>query len=155
MNWRTTASLIAGAIMAASGMNDGWAHGVAAVSHTIKRVVLQAGNVNRTLPSGYTTIEHRDVWCGYMTCTFAMSIMANVGEATCKGEWAIVGLVDGNSVDGGPLLEALPNAGNTQTHTWQGIYAVDEGYHNVQFQLYLPCSANANQWSVRYLVTTP
>jgi hypothetical protein len=84
-----------------------------------------------------------------------MSIMSNVGTATCKSEWAIVGLVDGNYVDGGPLLESLPNAGETQTHVWQGIHTVGAGTHTITFQLYLPCSANANQWSVRYLTTTP
>lgn len=155
MIWRTTAPLIVGAIMAAAGVTNVQAHAVASETHAIKRVILQAGNLGKTLASGYTTVEHKDIWCGYSTCTFAMSIMANVGEATCKGEWAIVGLVDGNSVDGGPLLEALPNAGSTQTHMWQGIYTAYEGYHNVEFQLYLPCSANANQWSLRYLVTTP
>ena len=155
MNWRTTAPLIAGAIMVTGGVTNGWTHAVTTETHTIRRVVLEAGNLGKTIPEGYTTIQHKDIWCGYSTCTFALSIMANVGEATCKDEWAIVGLVDGNSVDGGPLLEALPNAGSTQTHTWQGIYVTNEGYHNVAFELYVPCAVNANQWSVRYLVTSP
>jgi hypothetical protein len=35
------------------------------------------------------------------------------------------------------------------------VYTVGVGNHTITFQLYLPCSANANQWSVRYLITTP
>lgn len=155
MNWQKTVPLIVGAIMAASGVTNVQAR-TAGVTTKIKRVILDAGNVGRTLGSGYTTIEHQEVWCGsYSSCTIAMSIMANVGEATCREEWEIVGLVDGNSVDGGTQLDVLPLAGNTQTRTWQGVYSVAEGYHTVSFELYLPCSANANQWSVRYLITKP
>ena len=96
------------------------------------------------------------IQCPYFNgCTFAMRIMANVGQATCKGEWAIVGLVDGNSVDGGPLVEALPSTGNTQTNVWQGVYSAGAATHTITFELYLPCPANANQWSVRYLITEP
>src|SRR5215469_13111591 len=156
MNWQTIAPLIVGAIMTTSGTANVQAHAVTSVTSKIGSVVLDAGNVGETLASGYTTIEQKTIWCGhYSGCTFAMSIMASVGEATCKSEWAIVGLVDDSSVDGGPLLEALPNPGSTQTHMWQGIYTAGLGYHTVTFQLYLPCSANAYQWSVRYLVTIP
>jgi len=122
-------------------------------SHKVINTVLESGNLGQTLSSGYTTIETAGVKCTYSTCTVSMQIMANVGKATCTSEWAIVGLVDGNSVDGGPLLEALPAAGNVQTHVWQGIYTTGGGYHTLTFQIYLPCSANADQWSVRYLVT--
>lgn len=156
MNGRGIAALIAGAMMLASGIGNVQANAVATVTYKVKHVVLEAGNLGKTLASGYTTIEQENVSCGhYGTCRFAMSIMANVGEGTCTGEWAIIGLVDGNSVDGGPLLEALPKAGNTQTHIWQGVYSTGSGYHTITFQLYLPCSANANQWSVRYLITKP
>ena len=123
--------------------------------HHQKNLILESGNLGKTLTKGYTTIEQASMYCGYSSCTIGMSIMSNVGTATCKSEWAIVGLVDGNYVDGGPLLESLPNAGETQTHVWHGVYTVGAGSHTISFQLYLPCSANANQWSVRYLTTTP
>lgn len=125
------------------------------VNHKFTNVVLESGNPGKTLSKGYTTIEQATVSCYYNACTLGLSIMANVGEATCKSEWEIVGLVDGNYVDGGPLLDALPNPGETQSHVWQGLYTVRGGTHTITFQLYLPCSANANQWSVRYLVTRP
>src|SRR5690242_20602593 len=143
--------LIAGAIIAI-------AHTAAARPHKITHVVLDDGNPGETLSSGYSTIEQTTVRCSYYnTCTIAMRIMANVGQATCKGEWAIVGLVDGNSVDGGPLVEALPSAGNTQTNVWQGAYYTGSATetHTITFELYVPCPANANQWSVRYLITEP
>ena len=155
MNWQKWAPLVAGVALAATGQTDVHAHAVASKTTKISRVILYAGNPGKTLAAGYTTIERKRVGCFYSLCTFAMSIMANVGEATCKDEWAIVGLVDGRPVDGGPLLESLPNGGNTQTHTWQGIYNAAQGYHTLTFQLYLPCAANANQWSVRYLITRP
>ena len=148
MNWRRIVLVAAGTIIAA-------AHGDAAQPHKITHVVLDAGNPGETLSSGYSTVEQATVPCSYYnTCTLAMRIMANVGQATCKGEWAIVGLVDGNSVDGGPLVEALPSVGNTQTNVWQGTYTIlGTTTHKIAFQLYLPCSANLNQWSVRSLVT--
>jgi hypothetical protein len=117
--------------------------------------ILESGNPERTLSQGYSTIETATVVCHYATCTLGLSIMSNVGQATCKNEWAIVGVVDGNSVDGGPLLESLPNAGETQTHVWQGVYSMTTGSHTIAFELYLPCAANANQWSVRDLIATP
>ena len=147
------APLLAGAALAVSGLTNAHAHGTP-VTTKLKNVFLDAGNPGKTLNSGNTTIESTQVVCIYSDCTFAMSIMANVGQATCKDEWAIVGLVDGHKVDGGPLLESLPNEGNTQTHTWQGIYTTGSGSHTLTFQLSLPCPANANQWSVRYLITT-
>lgn len=156
MKWQTVAPLIAAAIMAASGTRNVQAHVATAQTVKIRRVVLESGNPGKTLNSGYTTMQQSTVSCSYYSnCTFAMSIMANVGEATCKEEWAIIGLVDGNSVDGGPLVEELPGNGNTQTHVWQGVYSVPPGYHTLTFQLYLPCAANANQWSVRYLIAKP
>ena len=148
MNGRRILLLLAGAIMAVT-------HAAAAQPHKITHVVLDAGNPGETLSAGYSTIKQSTVPCSYYnTCTLAMRIMANVGQATCNGEWAIVGLVDGNTVDGGPLVEALPSAGNTQTNIWQGMYTIlGTTTHKVTFQLYLPCSANLNQWSVRYLTT--
>ena len=124
-------------------------------SHKVINTVLESGNLGQTLSSGYTTIETAGVKCTYSTCTVSMQIMANVGKATCTSEWAIVGLVDGNSVDGGPYQGQLPSSGKYQTRSWQGEYLVANGNHTVAFQLYLPCSANAYQWSVNYMLTTP
>jgi hypothetical protein len=147
----------AAAVMVATGIACAHAREPSAVTtrHHPKSVVLEAGNLGKTLSKGYSTIEQASVYCGYSRCTFGLSMMANVGTATCKSEWAIVGLVDGNYVDGGPLLETFPNAGKTQTHVWQGVYTVSSGSHTITFQVYLPCSANVNQWSVRYLTTAP
>ena len=148
MNGRRIGVLVAGTIISVAPAG-------AAQLHKVKQVILDAGNPGKTLSTGYTTIEQTTIQCTIgFACTLAMRIMANVGQATCKGEWAIVGQVDGNSVDGGPLVEALPSAGNTQTNVWQGVYTVlGTTTHKITFQLYLPCSANLNQWSVRYLVT--
>src|SRR5262249_4832381 len=109
---RTIIPLVAGAIMAVTPAG-------AAQLHKITHVVLDARNPGETLSSGYSTIDQTTVLC---RCTLAMRIMANVGQATCSGEWAIVGLVDGHYVDDGPLVEALPSAGHTQTNVWQGAY---------------------------------
>lgn len=127
----------------------------ATTSHKILNTVLESGNPNGTLSSGYTTLETASVRCPDSTCTLSMSIMQNVSEATCQSEWAIVGLVDGNSVDGGPYVSQLPGSGKHVTRDWQGQYTVTYGKHTIAYQIYLPCSANANQWSVMYLVTTP
>ena len=156
MNWRKIVPLIAGATIAVSWITNVQAHAVTTETHDIRSVVLDAGNLGKTLSEGYTTIEQATVSCIAQSCTLAMRIMANVGTATCKQQWAIVGFVDGNYVDGGPLLQTLPNGGKTETNIWQGIYTV--GYstqHTITFQVYLPCSANINQWSVRYLITKP
>ena len=148
MNGRRIGVLVAGTIIVGAPAG-------AAQLHKVKQVILDAGNPGKTLSTGYTTLEQTTIQCTIgFDCTLAMRIMANVGQATCKGEWAIVGQVDGNSVDGGPLVEALPSAGNTQTNVWQGMYTIlGTTTHKVTFQLYLPCSANLNQWSVRYLTT--
>ena len=149
MNGRRIVVLVAGAIIAAAPAG-------AAQRHKIRHVILDSGNPGETLSKGYTTIEQTTIHCSsYTSCTLAMRIMANVGQPTCKGEWAIVALVDGHYVDGGPLVEALPSAGNTQTNVWQGIYKTGAYYNTIAFELYLPCPANANQWSVRYLITEP
>jgi hypothetical protein len=153
MSWYRSAALIAGGAIALAGIAGDHAH---ANTSKIQGVVLDAGNPGKTLSAGYSTIEQATVHCSiYRSCTLQMRVMANVGSATCKSQWAIVALVDGNSVDGGPLLDTLPNAGNTQTDIWQGIYTTATGAHTITFQLYLPCAANINQWSVRYLVTKP
>jgi hypothetical protein len=146
-------------ILLAAGVAGGIATGAAATTtptHKLLATVLESGDTGQTLPAGYTTMEVATVKCPYYTCTIAMSIMSSVGKATCTNEWAIVGLVDGSVVDGAPLQGALPNSGKTQTRTWQGVSTtVGNGKHTAAFQIYVPCSANAYQWSVDYMVTTP
>lgn len=127
----------------------------AAATHSVLGVVLDSGNPGNTLSTGYNTMETTSAKCTKTSCTVAMSIMASVSAATCTKEWAIVGLVDGNSVDGGPLQEELPHGGNQETRTWQGIYPIANGTHTLAFQIYIPCPVNADQWSVAYLITTP
>jgi hypothetical protein len=125
-------------------------------THKMVDVVLESGNPGKTLQTGYTTMETATVGCKYSSCTLAMSIMSNISDATCyQEEWAIIGLVDGNSVDGGPYEGSVPGNGNYQSRSWQGSYSVANGKHTIAFQIYVPCSVNANQWSVSYVVTTP
>jgi hypothetical protein len=124
-------------------------------THKILYTVLESGNTGQTLSTGYTTMETASVKCAYSSCTVSMDIMSNVGKATCTNEWAIVGLVDGNSVDGGPYVSALPVSGKYATRNWQGQYTTSSGNHTIAFQIYVPCPANAYQWSVTYMVTTP
>jgi hypothetical protein len=127
-----------------------------APTHKIVDVVLQSGDPQQTLQTGYTTMETATVSCKSSSCTLAMSIMSNIGQSTCtQEEWGIVGLVDGNSVDGNPLQGAVPNNGNYQSRSWQGIYTVSSGRHTIAFQIYAPCDVTAYQWSVSYIVTTP
>lgn len=124
-------------------------------THKPSAAILDAGNPGTTLSTGYTTLDQATVTCSSGSCTLSMQIMSNVSDATCKSEWAIVALVDGNSVDGGPLVEGLPSVGYAQSQLWQGEYPVSQGTHTITFELYVPCPADANQWSARYLVTTP
>jgi hypothetical protein len=115
-------------------------------------VVVESGNPGTTLAKGYTTLETATMQCERLGgCMISMRIMSAISEATCKGQWAIVGLVDGNSVDGGPYQEGLPPSGETHTGTWQGAIQVKDGTHTVAFQLNVPCPATADQWSVRYM----
>jgi hypothetical protein len=127
----------------------------ATTSHTVLNTVLESGNTGQTLSAGYTTMETASVRCRYSSCTISMNIMSSVGNATCTDEWKIVGLVDGNSVDGAPYVAQLPVSGKFQTRNWQGQYTVGNGGHTIAFQLYVPCPVNAYQWSVSYLMTTP
>ena len=124
-------------------------------THKVLNTILESGNTGQTLATGYTTMETATDKCGYSSCTVSMEIMANVGKSTCSGEWAIVGLVDGNSVDGGPYQSGLPGSGKYQTRDWQGQYTVSSGSHTFAFQIYVPCPVNAYQWSVNYMLTTP
>src|ERR1700761_4058963 len=73
----------------------------ATVGHKVTQVLLESGNFGRTLSKGYTSINQTTVSCSNPSCTLGLSIMANVGDAACKSEWAIVGQVDGDDVDGG------------------------------------------------------
>ena len=123
--------------------------------HKLLNTVLESGNTGQTLSSGYTTMETASIKCRYTNCTVSMQIMSNVGNATCTSEWAIVGLVDGNSVDGSPYVSQLPASGKFQTRNWQGQYSISYGNHTIAFQLYVPCPVNAYQWSVDYTLTTP
>jgi hypothetical protein len=127
----------------------------ATIVHKLLNTVLESGNTGQTLSKGYTTMETASVKCGYSSCTVSMNIMASVANATCTNEWAIVGLVDGNSVDGAPYVSQLPKAGINQVRNWQGQYTVSNGNHTIAFQLYVPCPVNAYQWSVSYMLTTP
>ena len=127
----------------------------AAESHIIS-TVLESGNPHQSLRSGDTTIEVANVSCDYsIGCSVEMTIMASLSNASCQNEWAILGLVDGNSVDGGPLQNELPRPGNQQTARWQGSVKVPIGSHTLAFQLYVPCSATADQWSVNYTLARP
>ena len=127
----------------------------ATTTHKVQDLVLQSGNPGITLSTGYNTLETATIDCRQASCTLGLAIMSTVSEATCTEEWAIIGLVDGQSVDGGPDQDELPHAGNTQTRNWQGDYQVSNGKHTIAFQIYTPCAVNANQWSVNYTVTTP
>jgi len=162
MNWLRKPTLLGGMVLMIGAQaihNPATAEGAVAPStttHKIVDVVLQSGDPQQTLQTGYSTMETATVSCKSSTCTLAMSIMSNIGEATCtQEEWAIVGLVDGNSVDGGPLQNGVPNNGNYQSRSWQGIYTVANGKHTIAFQIYAPCEVTAYQWSVSYIVTTP
>lgn len=163
MIWLRTTMLLGGAalMLGAQAMLDGVAAEDAIVpsttTHKLVDVVLESGNPRQTLNTGYTTMETASIKCaGRGSCTIAMSIMQNINNATCtQEEWAIVGLVDGNSVDGGPYQSAVPGNGNYQTRTWQGAYTINPGKHTIAYQVYAPCALNANQWSVSYLVTSP
>ena len=119
-------------------------------------IVIASGDPGKTLATGHTTIDTESIYCpsGY-GCVLGLNIMSAVGSATCTNEWSINGLVDGNSVDGGPLVDALPGSDKTQTRNWQGSYSVAFGNHTVVFQIYVPCPATAEQWSVSYLVAKP
>ena len=129
----------------------------AAVGTTVRlkpvNMVLASGNPSQTLATGYTTMETATVTCpsGY-GCVVGLNVMQAVGQATCTSEWAIIGLVDGDSVDGGPMVDALPGSDKTQTRNWQGAYSISYGTHTIAFQVYVPCPATAYQWSVSYLL---
>ena len=123
--------------------------------HKVLNTILESGNTGQTLSSGTTTMETASAKCAWSSCTVSMQIMANVGQATCTNEWAIVALVDGVSVDGSPYQSSLPSNGKYQTRTWQGQYTMAAGKHTFAFQIYVPCAVNAHQWSVNYMVTTP
>lgn len=143
------------AAIAAAVAAPGQSPAATSPSHKALYEVLNSGNPGQTLSAGFTTIDTESVKCSYSTCTVSMEIMQNVDKATCTDEWAIVGLVDGNSVDGGPYQNILPTSGKYQTRSWQGQYTMSQGTHTLAYQINLPCSANANQWSVNYLMTTP
>ena len=162
MNWLRTTMLLGGMALLVGTQAVGdraMAEGAvtpATTQHKIVDLVLQSGNPRQTLQTGYTTMETATVSCKSSSCTLGMSIMANIGEFTCtQEEWAIVGLVDGNSVDGGPYEGAVPGSGFYQSRSWQGSYSISNGKHTIAFQINAPCSVTAYQWSVSYLVTTP
>jgi hypothetical protein len=162
MNRLRTATLLGGMVLIIGVQaidNPATAEGTVAPSTTTDKivdVVLQSGNPGQTLQTGYTTMETATVSCKFSSCTLGMNIMANIGESTCtQEEWKIVGLVDGNSVDGGPDVGSVPGAGQYQSRSWQGAYSVDSGKHTIAFQIYAPCDVTAYQWAVSYFVTTP
>lgn len=156
MNWCTGVLTVFGAVLAAGALAHAEGSDAQSVHHKLDRVVLDAGNLGKTLPQGYSTIEDAAVECtNFSGCTLSLSILANVGTATCKDEWAIDGEVDGVSVDGAPMQAPLPIPGTTRTELWQGDWHVVRDPHTITFQVYLPCAANINQWSVRYLITEP
>ena len=124
--------------------------------NTIVSTIFDSGNPRESLSEGYTTLETAATYCEYSEgCTLGMTIMASVVAASCQDEWAIVGLVDGISVDGSPLQNELPHSGNQQTARWQGVAKLTHGDHTASFQIYVPCSATAEQWSVKYDLTVP
>ena len=124
--------------------------------HTVVGVFTQSGNPAQTLNSGYNTIEAATITCPrYNTCTLIMNVMAQIGNASSTGEWAINVLVDGISVDGGPIQASMPAANKYQIHNWQGEYPVRYGKHTIEYQIYVPTSAVAYQYSVSYMITVP
>ena len=148
MNSRKAALLIA---IVLAGANTG---SVQAHSTSLKaEIILDYGNPGTTLSKGSNTLEQATFNCLHTNCAVAMSLMSSVSQATCKDEWAIVGLMDGSSVGSQAPLDHLPTAGNTQTRLWVGSTFVGYGSHTATFQVYVPCPATANQWSVRYNIT--
>jgi hypothetical protein len=118
-------------------------------------VATASGDPARKLNSGYNTIYITTLGCPYVSCTFVMKIMSQIGNASSTGQWAINVLVDRQSVDGGPLLGDMPAANKFQIHNWSGQYTVARGSHTIAFQLYVPTAAVAYQYCVQYFLTTP
>src|SRR5579862_4054941 len=99
--------------------------------HKVVSTVLESGNPNQTLSRGNTTIETAQAKCPNFSCTVSLQVMVNVGQATCTDEWKIIGLADGNSVDGGPYVSQLPASGKYQTRSWQGQATISNGNHTL------------------------
>lgn len=157
MNYHRALQTAALVLVPLCATGDASARNSTTVIHTVLGAILQSGNPGQTLSQGYTTIDTESMQCVYSEgCTLGMTIMSAVSKATCtQKEWAIVALVDGNSVDGGPFVDSLPGSGKTQTRNWEGAYTVSNGTHTITFELYVPCPTTADQWSVDYLITTP
>lgn len=161
MTWRKTlqigcAAALATAQLAYSQSSAARSSVTEGASPILINTFLDSGNPQTTLSVGNTTLETAQTNCLYGTrCTLAMTIMASVGAATCTKEWAIIGLVDGNAVDSEPLQNPLPHDGNQQTARWQGAAKLSHGDHTATFQIYVPCPATAEQWSVKYDLTVP
>jgi hypothetical protein len=121
--------------------------GQPAGQHRVIAMYANSGDLHsQTIPAQtFTTIDQATIQCPATTCTLALSAMQSIKSADSQGEWAIVGVVDGQN-----LLysyQGFEPIASYLTGNWQGNYTVSEGTHIVTFQIYADVSVLFNVWS--------
>lgn len=122
----------------------------------IKKEYFDTGSPGSALASGPNTEESATVNCpGPSTCTFYIDVMDQIETSTIgSGCWAIVVVVDGNYVDGGPCTNQVANV--LDTRSWTGQYpGLAPGNHTVELQTFVNAPGSQWRWTIHDVVAVP
>jgi len=113
-------------------------------------VAIPPGFVNIDSPLGFTCP-------GPTTCTVAVEMNGQLGDNfTSSNGFALMGLLDGNFMDGGPYLGELLTDGRFSSGTWFVTNGnVAPGHHTLQTQVYTDDGAELANYEIVYRLYKP
>ena len=127
-------------------------------AHKLVNTTIDYGNLATSEPTGYTLIDSNTVSCTKPTCSIAIDMEEQVGNANTTGNWfAVCALVDGNFAPYGcPYAGEVPADYSYVDSRTRQTFAVSKGSHTVQVYLYLgAAAAYSDAYDIQYGVLTP
>lgn len=125
----------------------------------LKSTSVVVGEADITIPSGFTNIDSPlGFTCpGPTTCTVAAEMNVQLGENTISGNgWALLGMLDGSYMDGGPYVGELLTDGRFSAAHWTAtLGGVTPGHHTLQSQVYTDDGAFLANYELVYRLYKP
>lgn len=128
-------------------------------NRSLKSTTQEIGTCCATVGSGFSNIDSALTFTcpGPGTCTVTDEMVVQAGNNTIGGNrWALVGLLDGNYIDGGPFVGELLTDSNYSVATWTSAAgSVAPGKHTLQSQIYTDDGATLANWGITYRLYKP
>lgn len=125
----------------------------------LKSTSVAVGEPDITIPAGFTNIDSPlGFTCpGPTTCTVAAEMNVQAGNNTLSGNgWALLGMLDGSYMDGGPYVgELLTDSRFSVAHWTVTAGGVTPGHHTLQTQIYTDFGAELANYEIVYRLYKP